>query len=244
MNRRFFLRALGAGGVAALGASMGAARAGTRTTAIRPGSDSVLIVVDTQNCFTAGGTLAVKDGDQVVPVINRLGKAFENVVMTQDWHPRGHISFASSHPGKKPYDTVRVPYGEQVLWPDHCVQGTEDADLRKDLDVPQAQLIIRKGYHKEIDSYSAFMEADRRTATGLAPYLHTHHIRKVFVVGLATDFCVASTAIDARAAGFDVYVIEDATRAVDLNGSLAQAWADMEHAGVKRIRSDDIVVPA
>ncbi|RKP44150.1 bifunctional nicotinamidase/pyrazinamidase [Trinickia fusca] len=211
---------------------------------IKPGRDSVLIVVDVQNCFTAGGTLAIKDGEEVVPIINRVGKAFENVVMTQDWHPRGHASFASSHPGKKPFESVQLSYGKQVLWPDHCIQGTTDAALRTDLDLPQAELIVRKGYHREVDSYSAFMEADRRTSTGLAAYLNVHGIRDVFVVGLATDFCVANTAIDARAAGFDVYVIEDATRAVDLNGSLAQAWTDMRKAGVKRIQSTDLVLPA
>lgn len=242
MNRRFFLKTASIGGLTTLGATAGVAFGQTEPARIRPGPDSVLLVVDTQNCFTPGGTLPVKDGEQVVPVINRIGKAFENVVLTQDWHPRGHASFASSYPGKKPFDTVKLFYGTQVLWPDHCIQGTEDAGLRKDLDLPQAQLIIRKGYRKRVDSYSAFMEADRRTSTGLGAYLKVHGIKRVFVTGLATDFCVANSALDARAEGFQVYVVEDATRAVDVNGSLAQAWSAMSRAGVRRIRSDDLVV--
>ncbi|MFL9871931.1 bifunctional nicotinamidase/pyrazinamidase [Paraburkholderia megapolitana] len=241
MNRRFFLKTASLCGIAAAAGSAARVAFGQSAPAsIEPGPDSVLLVVDTQNCFTSGGTLAVKDGEQIVPVINRIGKAFANVVLTQDWHPRGHVSFASSHPGKKPFDTVHLSYGTQVLWPDHCIQGTEDAGLRQDLDVPQAQLIIRKGYHKNVDSYSAFMEADRHTSTGLGVYLKEHGIRRVFVTGLATDFCVANSALDARAEGFDVYVIEDATRAVDLNGSLAEAWDAMRRAGVKRIQSGDL----
>ncbi|QDQ84096.1 bifunctional nicotinamidase/pyrazinamidase [Paraburkholderia megapolitana] len=241
MNRRFFLKTASLCGMtAAAGLAARVAFGQSAPASIEPGADSVLLVVDTQNCFTSGGTLAVKDGEQIVPVINRIGKAFANVVLTQDWHPRGHVSFASSHPGKKPFDTVHLSYGTQVLWPDHCIQGTEDAGLRQDLDVPQAQLIIRKGYHKNVDSYSAFMEADRHTSTGLGVYLKAHGIRRVFVTGLATDFCVANSALDARAEGFDVYVIEDATRAVDLNGSLAEAWDAMRRAGVKRIQSSDL----
>jgi nicotinamidase/pyrazinamidase len=210
-------------------------------TKVDTGPSSALIVVDVQNCFVPGGTLPVKEGDAVVPVINKLGQAFRNVVVTQDWHTPGHASFASSHPGKKAFDSMRLAYGQQVLWPDHCVQGTDDASLHKDLKLPHAQLILRKGYHKDVDSYSAFEEADRKTSTGLAGYLKQRGIKSVFVTGLATDFCVAWTAMDARKAGFATYVIEDATRAIDLNGSLAAAWKQMEAKGVKRIQSADIL---
>lgn len=202
--------------------------------------DAVLIVVDVQNGFMPGGGLPVPRGDEVVPVVNRLGKLFSNVVITQDWHPAGHASFASSHKGSAPYDMMITPYGPQVLWPDHCVQGTHDAALHKDLQLPQAQLIIRKGFHPQVDSYSAFMEADRTTTTGLAAYLQARGLRKAYVCGLATDFCVAWTALDARAAGFEAAVIEDACRAIDLNGSLAQAWKDLQAAGVQRLQSNDI----
>ena len=201
-----------------------------------------LLVIDVQNCFLPGGSLAVKDGDQVVPVINRIAKAFANVVMTQDWHTAGHISFASSHGGKKPFETVDLAYGTQVLWPDHCVQGTDGAALSKDLSIPQAELIIRKGFHKDVDSYSAFTEADGKTTTGLAAYLKARNIGRVFVAGLATDFCVAWTALDARKAGLETYVVEDACRGIDTQGSLAKAWDDMAKAGVKRIQSADIAV--
>jgi nicotinamidase/pyrazinamidase len=203
---------------------------------------SALLVIDVQNCFLPGGSLAVKEGDQVVPVINKLAKGFTNVVMTQDWHTPGHISFASSHAGKKPFETVDLAYGKQVLWPDHCVQGTDGASLSKDLAIPQAELIVRKGYHKDTDSYSAFTEADGKTTTGLAAWLKARKLQKLFIAGLATDFCVAWTATDARKAGFDAYVIEDACRGIDTQGSLAKAWADMAKAGVKRIQSSDIAV--
>ncbi len=202
--------------------------------------DAVLIVVDAQNGFMPGGGLPVPRGDEVVPIINRLGKLFANVVITQDWHPAGHASFASSHAGKAPYDIMDMPYGPQVLWPDHCVQGTHDAALHKDLHLPHAQLIIRKGFHPQVDSYSAFMEADRTTTTGLAAYLQARGLRKAYVCGLATDFCVAWTALDARAAGFEVVVIEDACRAIELNGSLAAAWQQMLAAGVLRVQSDQL----
>jgi nicotinamidase/pyrazinamidase len=211
---------------------------------IKPDDASALLVIDVQNCFLPGGSLAVKEGEQVVPVINRIAKAFSNVVMTQDWHTPGHVSFASVHSGKKPFEVIDLPYGKQVLWPDHCVQGTEGASLSKDLAIPQAELIIRKGFHKDVDSYSAFLEADGKTTTGLAAYLKSRKIRHLFVAGLATDFCVAWTALDARKAGFDVYVVEDACRGIDTQGSLAKAWADMAKAGVKRIQSGDIVVSA
>ena len=169
---------------------------------IKPDEASALLVIDVQNCFLPGGSLAVKDGEQVVPIINRLSKAFSNVVLTQDWHTDGHVSFASSHKGKKPFETTDLHYGKQVLWPDHCVQGTEGAALSKDLSIPHAGLVIRKGYNKAVDSYSAFTEADGKTTTGLAGYLKARKIKRVFVAGLATDFCVAWTAIDARKAGW------------------------------------------
>ncbi|HMS05078.1 MAG TPA: bifunctional nicotinamidase/pyrazinamidase [Burkholderiaceae bacterium] len=207
---------------------------------IKPGERAALVVVDVQNCFVDGGTLPVKRGADVVPVINKLAESFANIVVTQDWHTPGHASFASSHAGKKPFETTRLSYGNQVLWPDHCVQGSDDAGLHKDLKLPKAQLILRKGFHKDVDSYSAFEEADRKTATGLAGYLKQRGIKTVFITGLATDFCVAWTALDARKAGFDTYVIEDATRAIDLNGSLAAAWKQMAAKGVKRIQSSDI----
>lgn len=222
--------------VAGLGGAPPARAAGT----IKPDAKSALIVVDVQNCFVDGGTLPVKGGAQVVPVINKLAAAFENIVVTQDWHTPGHASFASAHTGKKPFETTAMPYGTQVLWPDHCVQGSDDAGLHKDLKLPTAALIIRKGFHKEVDSYSAFVEADGKTATGLAGYLKERGITTVFVTGLATDFCVAWTALDARKLGFTAYVIEDATRGIDLNGSLAAAWKQMTDAGVKRIQANDI----
>jgi nicotinamidase/pyrazinamidase len=204
------------------------------------GSSSALIVVDVQNCFVDGGTLPVAHGVEVIPIINGIAPLFENIVVTQDWHTKGHSSFASSHQGKKPFDVVSLPYGQQVLWPDHGIQGTPDAELHIDLKLPTAQLIIRKGYRKDIDSYSAFMEADRKTTTGLAAYLHAHQIDTVFIVGLATDFCVAWTALDARAAGFNAYVIEDACRGINLNGSVQLAWNNMAESGVKRIHSDEL----
>jgi nicotinamidase/pyrazinamidase len=209
---------------------------------IKVDDTSALLVIDVQNCFLPGGSLAVKEGDQVVPVINRIAKSFANVVMTQDWHTAGHVSFASVHSGKKPFETIDLKYGKQVLWPDHCVQGTDGASLSKDLSIPQAALIIRKGFHKDVDSYSAFTEADGKTTTGLASYLKARRLKRLFVAGLATDFCVAWTALDARKAGFETYVVEDACRGIDTQGSLAKAWADMAKAGVKRIQSGDIAV--
>jgi nicotinamidase/pyrazinamidase len=205
---------------------------------LRPGD--VLVIVDVQNDFLPGGALAVPDGDAVIAPINRLARGFAHVVMTQDWHPVGHISFAASHPGRTAFETMDVPYGRQVLWPVHCVQGTTGAALASGLDVPHAQLIIRKGCDVGIDSYSAFMEADRRTPTGLAGYLRERGAVRLFVSGLATDFCVAWTALDARAAGFEVSVVEDACRGIDLDGSLGRAWAAMAAAGVARIGGFDI----
>jgi nicotinamidase/pyrazinamidase len=227
-------------GISAMAFAGLAPRAGHAAGRIAIDDSSVLLVIDVQNCFLPGGSLAVKDGDKVVPVINRLAKGFANVVMTQDWHTAGHVSFASSHPGKKPFETIDLSYGKQVLWPDHCVQGTDGAALSKDLSIPQAELIIRKGFHKNVDSYSAFTEADGKTTTGLSSYLKARKLHRVFVAGLATDFCVAWSAMDARKAGFETYVIEDACRGIDTHGSLAKAWADMAKAGVKRIQSSDI----
>jgi nicotinamidase/pyrazinamidase len=204
------------------------------------GSADALLVIDAQNDFCPGGALAVADGDQVVPAANRLAARFPHVLLTQDWHPPGHVSFASSHPGRKPYETIRLPYGEQVLWPDHCVQGTPGAELSPNLRLPHAALVIRKGHHHAVDSYSAFMEADGRTPTGLSGYLKERRIERLFLTGLATDFCVAWMALDGHKAGFEVAVVEDACRAIDLQGSLAKAWADMECAGVRRIRSAEI----
>src|ERR1700730_14208972 len=157
---------------------------------IKVDDTSALLVIDVQNCFLPGGSLAVKEGDQVVPVINRIAKSFANVVMTQDWHTAGHISFASSHPGKKPFETIDLAYGKQVLWPDHCVQGTDGAALSKDLAIPQAELVVRKGFHKDVDSYSAFTEADGKTTTGLAAYLRARKVKRLFVAGVGRDFCV------------------------------------------------------
>ena len=232
-QRRVFLQSLSAS-VAAAALPVWAAGK------LKPGATAALIVVDVQNCFVTGGTLPVAKGEEVVPVINKLAAAFANIVVTQDWHTPGHASFATSYPGKKPFETTTLKYGTQVLWPDHCVQGTEDAALHKDLKLPTAQLIIRKGYNKGVDSYSAFAEADRKTVTGLAGYLKARGIKTVYVSGLATDFCVGWTAMDARKAGFEVYVVEDACRAIDLNGSLAAAWKQMAAKGVKRIQSADI----
>ena len=176
----------------------------------------------------------------MVPVINRLAPMFDHVVLTQDWHTPGHVSFASSHPGKKPFETAQLAYGTQVLWPDHCVQGTPDADLHSGLRIPHAQLIIRKGYRRGVDSYSALFEADSKTPTGLVGYLRERGLQRVFVAGLATDFCVAWSAIDARKAGFAALVIEDACRGIDAGGSLAKAWTDMQGIGVQRIQSSAI----
>jgi nicotinamidase/pyrazinamidase len=199
--------------------------------------DACLIVVDVQNDFCPGGALEVPRGDEIVALVNRLARRFAHVVITQDWHPAGHVSFASRHPGKKPFETIRLRYGRQVLWPDHCVQGTFGAALHAALDIPHAQLLIRKGCNRKVDSYSAFLEADRRTRTGLDGYLKSRGVKRVYCAGLATDFCVAWTALDARRFGLQALVIEDACRAIDTEGSLAKAWRAMRAAGVRRVTS-------
>ncbi len=202
--------------------------------------DDILLVIDVQNDFMPGGALAVARGDEVVPVINDLAKRFSRVVLTQDWHPSNHASFAANHAGRAPFETIDLKYGKQVLWPVHCVQDTDGAALHRDLAIHHAQAVIRKGHHADVDSYSAFTEADRVTPTGLAGYLREIGARTVYSCGLATDFCVAWSAIDARTCGFESVVIDDACRAIDLDGSLANAWDQMTRAGVRRIHSADL----
>ena len=203
-------------------------------------SRTALLVIDVQHDFIPGGQLPVPEGDVIVPLINRLARQFSQVVIAQDWHPPGHASFASRHPGKQPFDSVQLPYGEQTLWPEHCVQGTAGAEFHPQLDLPHAQLIIRKGCNPEIDSYSAFLEADRRTTTGLSGYLKERGIDTVYMVGLALDFCVMFSALDARAAGFNAYVLLDACRAIDMNGSMQSAMERMQSAGVGLIQSTEL----
>ena len=208
--------------------------AGQAVRPAAPTENRVLLVVDIQNDFCPKGALAVAGGDEVVPVVSKLSRRFAHVILTQDWHCEDHLSFASSHPGKKPLDRVELPYGEQILWPDHCVAGTPGAEFHPQLDVAHCELVIRKGYHRDIDSYSAFFENDRQTPTGLAGYLRERGLTRLFVVGLATDFCVAYSALDARRLGFEVTVIEAGCRGIDVGGSLAAAWKQMEEAGVIR----------
>lgn len=208
-----------------------------------PGADprAALILVDLQVDFLPGGALAVPGGDEVVPLANRLAAGFRNVILTQDWHPRGHISFASTHAGRAIYDMIDLPYGRQILWPDHCLQGTPGAAFAPGLEVPHAQLVVRKGHHKAIDSYSTFYEADRTTPTGLAGYLRERGIDTVYLAGLALDFCVSWSAVDAARHGFTTYVIEDACRFIDVDGSLAAALADMERVAVRRLAAADLL---
>ena len=205
-------------------------------------SNDLLIVIDVQNDFCPGGALAVPEGDAVVPVINRLIARFDHVVLTQDWHPPGHTSFASSHAGRSPFETVEVAYGAQTLWPDHCVQGTKGAAFHDGLQATKAELVIRKGYDPAIDSYSAFYENDHETPTGLTGYLRTRGFERLVLAGLATDFCVAYSAIDAAKEGFQVSVVEDACRAIDLEGSLAAAKAQMAEAGAKLVSAVEVGV--
>ena len=192
----------------------------------------ILVIVDLQMDFCPGGALAVPQGDQIVPLVNRLAAEFAHVVLTQDWHPRGHSSFASSHSARQPFDTIDLSYGQQILWPDHCVQGTTGAAFHPDLDVPHAELVLRKGFRTAIDSYSAFFENDRRTPTGLVGYLKERRFERVTLCGLATDFCVFYSAIDGHQAGFEVTVVTGACRGINIDGSLSQAMRAMNEAGV------------
>jgi len=195
---------------------------------IRPGENDVLLVIDVQNDFCPGGALEVPRGDEVVPIVNRLARRFSNVVLTQDWHPPDHLSFASAHPGRRPFEMVTAAYGPQVLWPDHCVQGSLGADFHKVLSIPHAGLVLRKGTRRTIDSYSAFYENDRRTPTGLVGYLRERNIAQVFIAGLAFDFCVRYSAEDAARAGFNAIVIDDACRGIDMEGSMAATHRSFE----------------
>lgn len=206
---------------------------------ITPTADDALIVIDVQNDFCPGGALAVPKGDEIVPLVNGLIGQFTHVVLTQDWHPRGHSSFATTHQGQ-PFTSIKLGYGDQTLWPDHCVQGTGGAEFHRDLIVRDSELVLRKGFRKEIDSYSAFYENDRVTKTGLNGYLRDRGLKRLFMCGLATDFCVAWSALDGRREGFPVIVIEDACRAIDLNGSLAAARAEMIKAGITLANSSQI----
>jgi nicotinamidase/pyrazinamidase len=200
---------------------------------LKPADDVCLLLVDIQNDFCSDGALAVPGGEEVVPVANALVERFDHVVLTQDWHPPGHLSFASSHPGKRPFETIEMAYGPQTLWPDHCVQGTPGAAFHADLAATKAELVVRKGFRREIDSYSAFFENDRQTPTGLAGYLQERGLRRLALAGLATDFCVAYSTLDARRLGFEVTVVEDGCRAIDLDGSLAAMTRRMIEAGVE-----------
>jgi nicotinamidase/pyrazinamidase len=196
------------------------------------GDGDVLLVIDVQNDFCPGGNLPVPKGDEVVPVINALARRFRHVVLTQDWHPVGHHSFSSSHAGRKPYETIQAAYGPQILWPDHCIQGTHGAELRPDLDIPHTALVIRKGFRSQIDSYSALYENDHKTPTGLAGYLRERGFKRIFTTGLALDFCVRYSAEDARREGFEVVVIEDACRGIDVEGSIKATLASFASLGV------------
>ncbi len=211
-------------------------------TELRPiGESDIFLVVDVQNDFCPGGALPVPRGDEVVALINRLAQHFAHVVLTQDWHPRGHHSFASTHAGQKPYDTIDVAYGPQILWPDHCIQGEPGAELRPDLQLTHAELVVRKGFHPHIDSYSAFFENDRKTRTGLSGYLRERGFNRVFIAGLAFDFCVRYSAEDAQREGFDVVVIDDACRGIDMDGSVATTRQALAAIGVACVASDRVM---
>lgn len=214
-------------------------RGGSQRMEITP--HDILLVTDVQNDFCTGGALAVPDGDAVIPVIQRLAPHFEHIILTQDWHSPHHLSFASAHPGMRPFEEIEVSYGRQTLWPDHCIQQTRGAEFHSDLDLPHAELILRKGFDPRIDSYSAFFENDRTTATGLCGYLRERGLRRVFLVGLAYDFCVGYSALDARGHGFEAVVIRDACRAIDLNGSLAKMEAKFDAQGVRVVHSADLL---
>ena len=199
-----------------------------------------LVVIDVQNDFCPGGALEVPNGDEVVAPINGLMERFRHVLLTQDWHPIDHISFASMHEGRNPFELIQVDYGPQVLWPNHCVQGTSGAEFHAGLNVDSAELVIRKGYRRTIDSYSALFENDRSTSTGLAGYLRDRGFERLFMAGLATDYCVAYSALDGRREGFEIIVIDDACRGIDLEGSVEAAWQQMTDAGVERIDSREL----
>ncbi len=200
-----------------------------------------LLIIDVQNDFCPGGALEVPDGDQIIPTINKLSQEFDVVIQTQDWHPKGHSSFASSHRDKKPFGTIKMPYGQQVLWPDHCIQGTNGAAFHPDLVTNRSQLIIRKGFRKKIDSYSAFYENDNSTTTGLTGYLRERDIDTLYAVGLATDFCVKWSVIDGIKEGFQLYVVEDAVKGIDIEGSVEQAWKEMLDTGAEKVSSKDLL---
>jgi len=204
-------------------------------------SDDVLLVIDVQNDFCPRGSLAVQHGDEVVPVINRLAKQFRHVVLTQDWHPLGHQSFASSHKGRQQFETITLAYGPQVLWPDHCVQGTHGAELHPGLDIPHAELILRKGYHPAIDSYSAFFENDRTTPTGLGGYLRERGLRRIFLAGLAFDFCVRYSAEDAHRSGFGVVVLENACRSIGAGSSITDTRKSFATLGIRSLTRNAIL---
>ena len=200
-----------------------------------------LLIVDVQNDFCLGGALAVAGGDEVVPIVNALAARFDHVLLTQDWHPRRHISFASTHAGRQPYESIEVPYGPQTLWPDHCLQHTTGAAFHAALDVPRAELVLRKGFHQGIDSYSAFLENDHRTSTGLAGYLRERGLTRLFLAGLAYDFCVRFSAVDGTELGFECIVVEDACRAVNLPGTVEATNAAFAAVGIRRIQSSELV---
>jgi nicotinamidase/pyrazinamidase len=206
------------------------------TDDIEIGETGVLLVIDIQNDFCWGGALAVPGAGEIIPLVNRLARVFKHVVLTQDWHPPAHLSFASAHKGRHPFETIEVSYGPQILWPDHCVQGTHGADFHSDLNIPHAELILRKGHHPEIDSYSAFLENDHKTPTGLAGYLRERGLNRIHIAGLALDFCVRYSAEDAYRSGFSVAVLEDACRAIDTGGSLAETWDSFAALGIRRVR--------
>jgi nicotinamidase/pyrazinamidase len=203
-------------------------------------SDDVLLVIDVQNDFCPGGALAVPHGDEVIAPIHRIAPRFQHIVLTQDWHPPNHSSFVASHPGKQPYDSIELAYGRQMLWPPHCVQGTRGAEFHPALDIPQAELILRKGFRPQIDSYSAFFENDRSTPTGLAGYLRERGFARVFLAGLAYDYCVGYSALDARRLAFPAFVLRDGCRAIDLNGSVTEIEAAFANAGVDVIDSAEL----
>ena len=207
---------------------------------MRVTAQDVLLVIDLQNDFCNGGALAVADGDAVIEPIHGIARRFEHIVLTQDWHPAHHSSFAAQHPGKQPFESIRLSYGEQTLWPAHCVQGSRGAEFHPALRLPQAELILRKGFRPDMDSYSAFFENDRATPTGLAGYLRERGLTRVFLVGLAYDYCVAYSALDARRLGLPAAVVRDACRAIDLNGSVARMEAEFEKAGAVLIESAEL----